>query len=137
MKEWNELLDAYSYDMEMAVANYEMMGYMLDKRKVVADFARLGERGWYIYGGGYIGIQLYQAIADNITIVSVVDKSGNLLIDIPEIPVISLDKLEIDYSGQAIVITSGKFYHQIYDDLVKFVPKDNIFYLGEIIGGLL
>ena len=41
MDEWNELLDAYAYEMEIASAGYEMMGRMLDHRAVTVSYTHL------------------------------------------------------------------------------------------------
>lgn len=137
MDEWNELLDAYAYEMEIASAGYEMMGRMLDRRAVVSWLKERDLDHIYIYGGGYLGVQLYQNVHEDIHILSVVDKSAGLLVNLPEIPVIGLEEFESQYKDQTVIVTPVKFYSQIQDYLSRFVRDDRVICLGELLGGII
>ena len=137
MDEWNELLDANAYEMEIASAGYEMMGRMLDHRAVISRLKENELTEFYIYGGGYLGIQLYQAVYNEINVISIVDKNAGLVIDLPNIPVLGLEEFENQYAGQHVVITPAKFYIPIKKYLSRFVPEERILCLGELIGGVL
>ena len=91
----------------------------------------------YIYGGRYLGIQLYNAINLFVNISGVVDKSGKLLLEISDIPIIDLNEFRSQYRQQRVIITPIKHYKSIYKELSEFVPKDKILYLGEFLGGIL
>lgn len=137
MRELEELLDIYASELDLYLSSYEMMGRMLDKEYLKGRIELLGLSEMYIYGGGYLGIQLYNAVNQFVDVLSIVDKSGRLLIEIPNIPVISLNELESVYCQQKVIITPMKHYKSIYTELSGFVPKDQMFYLGELLGGIL
>ena len=131
------LFDIYANEMEIASACYEMMGRLLDKKYVKerVEIAQLSDV--YIYGGGYLGIQLYNSISQFTNVIDVVDRKGKLILDICDIPVISLEKFKCVYEGQMVVITPVKFYKSIYEELAKFIPEKKIIYLSELLGGIL
>ncbi len=137
MEKIDELLDAYAYEMETVSSGYEMMGRMLDRKYVESRLKLAGLSDMYIYGGGYLGIQLYYAISRSVNVFGVVDKSGRLLLDVPDIPVVSLEKFAEIYEGQNVIITPVKFYQSIFRELSEFVPEGKLMYLGEFLGGRL
>lgn len=135
MEEFQELLDWYMRESDIMSASYEMMGMMLNSEKVTNSLRKRNISELYIYGGGYLGIQFFKAIRDNVSVISVVDKSGGLMIDMSEqIPVISLETFENQYQGQTVVITPVKHYHAISNDLQRLVRQDQMLYLGELLG---
>lgn len=137
MEAWEELLEAYSNEVDILAASYEMMGIMLNSRAVVSRFQERGISELYIYGGGFLGIQLFRAIHGDLNVISVVDKSGGLMTDVPEtIPVIDLIRFEKEYGGQTVVITPAKHFYAIEKDLQRFVEKEQLIYLGELLGGV-
>lgn len=137
MEAWEELLEAYSNEVDILAASYEMMGMMLNSQAVVS---RLQERGifeLYIYGGGFLGIQLFRAIYEDLNVISVVDKSGGLMTDVPlAIPVMDLTGFEREYAGETVVVTPAKHFYAIEKDLQRFVEKERLIYLGELLGGV-
>lgn len=138
VEHWEEILECYSNELDIMTASFQMMGALLNQKAVVSKFREKGVTKFYIYGGAYLGIQLYQAVSSELDVVSIVDKSGGLLIDVPqEIPVIRLDQMEQEYAGQAVIITLPQYYCQIRRDLEAFIPSKNIFYLGELLGGIV
>ena len=137
MNEVDKLLDIYAHELDIFSSSYEMMGQMLNREYVKNRIEMFGLSDVYIYGGGYLGIQLYNALKQFVNILSVVDKNGKLLIDIPDIPVISLNEFRSVYEQQRVIISPIKHYKSIYTELIEFVPKDKIIYLGEFIGGML
>lgn len=137
MGELDELLDAYIYASEIFASSYDMMGKMLDRRFIKSRVEKAGLSEVYIYGGGYLGIQLYHAVTPFVHILSVVDKSGKLLVEVPEIPVIGLDIFQSAYTQQKVIITPVRHYKSIYAELSEFVPEDRLLYLGEFLGGRL
>lgn len=137
MENIGELLDVYASEMEIASAGYEMMGRMLDRKYLESRLKMAGISNMFIYGGGYLGIQLYYAINQSANVLGVVDKSGKLLLDIPDIPVISMEGFSEIYKGQDVIITPIKFYQSIFESLSDFVPEGRMMYLGEFLGGRL
>lgn len=137
MEELEYLLNEYAYESEIFSASYELMGQMLDRKLVKKRIEMLKLSDIYIYGGGYLGIQLYNAINKLVNVLSVVDKNGKLLLEISDISVIDLDEFRSMYRQQSVIITPIKHYKLIYLELSKFVPKDKMIYLGEFLGGIL
>lgn len=132
-----KILDAYARELEIATYSYDMMGKMLDKEFVKSRIDLLGVTEFYIYGGGYLGIQLYQAVENMAGVPAIVDKSGGLLLNIPGVPVLNVERLKQVYKGQKVIITPVKFYREIYGELSSFVLTDQIIFLGELMGGIL
>ena len=134
--EMEQLLDAYEYEMEIALNNYNMMGQMLDVAYVQSRLRFWEINELYIYGGGYTGIQLYNAAKEFANVQAIVDKTGALLVNIPDIPVINMEEFRSQYQNQKVIITPNKFYQEIQNDISSFVPQEKMIYLGEFLGGL-
>ena len=137
MKQLDELLSIYSREIEILNEGnecYEMMGKLLDKKCIKKNVEYLKLSEVYIYGGGYLGIQLYYAIKEWIRIISVVDRQGAMMFDIPEITVIDMDKFKKTYQGQSVIVTPIKHYREIIHSLEGFVPTEKMIFLSEIVG---
>lgn len=126
----DELINLYANEVDVLSACYEMMGRLLDERQLDSQIKKFEISELYIYGGGYLGIQFFRAVKDIVHVISVVDKSGKLLIDGLNIPVINFDAFQCEYQNQIVVITSIKHYAEIYNELRNFVPDDKILFLG-------
>lgn len=133
----DELLDAYAEDLSIAECSYEMMGQLLDQDYLKERLKSLDTNELYIYGGGYLGIQFYRACEKLVKILSIVDKQGGLRLNIADIPVIDLEGLKKSYKGENIIITPIRYYREIQQNLLSFVPKTKILFLGEFLGGIL
>ena len=121
-----ELLDLYAQGFDLFSLSYEMMGKMLDKESLKKRLKAMHISDVYIYGGGYLGIQLYNAINDFINVLNVVDKSGKLLIDMPDITVINLEQFKSVYRQEKVIITPIKHYKSINMELSEFIPRDKM-----------
>ena len=132
-----KLLEQYVRDYDIAWYSYWMMGRLLDRKLVKRRGELCGLESLYIYGGGFLGIQLHNALDGMADIKAVVDKNGSLSVDAENIRVISLDNLKKEYSGQKIIITPVKYYQAIWNDLSKFADKNNLLYLGEFLEGIV
>lgn len=132
-----ELLDAYDNELSVALSSFEMMGRLLNVDYVKERVELLGTSEFYIYGGGYLGIQLYHITNKLVKVLAIVDKKGKLSVDIPEIPVIDTKIFKKSYRGQKVIVASIKFYCEIKKELSDFVPQSQIIYLGEFLGGIL
>lgn len=132
-----ELLDAYVVNMELSFCRFELMGKMLDINFINRKIKQLNIPELYIYGGGYLGIQCYLSISHLIRVPALIDKSGKLIIERRDIPVITFQKFQEVYNNQKIIITPIVFYSEIRDNLLSFVPEKNILFLGEFLGGNL
>lgn len=130
----DELIDDYGYHKEIYYKSYQMMGRLLDKEFIKREIIKQNFSDVYIYGGGYLGLQLYQTMGTFVNILSIVDKSGKLLIDIKDIPVIDISVLRNQYKKQPIIVTPIKFYREIYHELINFVPRDKIIFLEQFGG---
>ena len=132
-----KLLEQYVRDYDIAWYSYWMMGRLLDRKLVKRRVELCGLESLYIYGWGFLGIQLHNALDGMADIKAVVDKNGSLSVDAENIRVISLDNLKKEYSGQKIIITPVKYYQAIWNDLSKFADKNNLLYLGEFLEGIV
>lgn len=133
----NELLDTYAEELAIAECSYEIMGKLLDRDYLKKRLDSLNTPELYIYGGGYLGIQLYRACEKLIKVLSIVDKGGSLRLNIPDILVIDLERLKEAYKDEYMIITPVRYYQEIQQDLLSFVPKNNLLFLGEFLGGIL
>lgn len=133
----DELLDAYAEELAVAECSFELMGRLLDRDCLKKRLASLKMNELYVYGGGYLGIQLYRACEKLIKIISIVDKQGGLRLNIADIPVIDVDGLKEAYKGEYVIVTPVRYYQEIQQDLLSFVPQTKILFLGEFLGGIL
>ncbi|EOS36634.1 hypothetical protein C804_00513 [Lachnospiraceae bacterium A4] len=135
MESKDELIDVYGYQTEVYTKSYNMMGRLLDNNFVKREVKRREWSDIYIYGGGYLGIQLYRVISPLVNVLSLVDKKGKLLINnINDIPVMDMSTLRGLYENQPVVITPLRFYREIYHDLKEFVAEDKIIFLEDFGG---
>lgn len=132
-----ELLDAYAEELAIAECNFELMGKLLNHDCLKKRLDSLNAHELYVYGGGYLGIQFYRTCEKLIKILAIVDKQGCLRFNIEDIPVIDLEKLKGLYKDETIIITPIRYYREIKNDLLLFVPENKIFFLGEFLGGIL
>lgn len=130
-----ELLEIYLDELDITNACYEMMGRLLDREHVASRVKQMNLKNVYIYGGGYMGIQLYRAVNDLVHVISIVDQSGGLKFHLPEIPVMNLDEFKHVYDNERIIVTPIQYYQQIYRNLSEFIPDESILFLGELLEG--
>lgn len=126
-----ELIDLYAEEVDILAACYERMGNLLDRKRIRNRAEELKLRELYIYGGGYLGIQFYYTVKDFIDVISIVDKSGKLLVEVPNVDVIDFNTFQENYLGQQVVITPIKHYKEIYHELISFIPEDKILFLED------
>lgn len=129
------LLEAYMEELDTITECYEMMGKLLNSNQIMNRVKKLGITDMYIYGGGYLGIQLYRAVEKIVNVISIVDKSGGLIIHLADIPVMDMNVFKESYDNNLVVITPIKHYRAIYRELCEFVPAEKIMFLGEFQGG--
>lgn len=134
MEEKDELIDYYGYTAELFNKCYKMMGRLLNKSfvKRAVELRKMSEI--YIYGGGYLGIQLYHAISPYVSVLSIVDKNGRLTIEAEDIPVISTETFRRSYKDELVIITPIQFYREIYNEIKDFVLDENILFVEELGG---
>ncbi len=126
-----ELIDLYAEEVDVLAACYERMGNLLDRKRIKNRVEELKLKELYIYGGGYLGIQFYYAVKDFIKVISIIDKSGQLLVEVPNVDVIDLNTFQKNYRGQQIVITPIKHYREIYNELISYIPENKIMFLED------
>ena len=135
MESKDELIDVYGYQTEVYTKSYNMMGRLLDNNFEKREVKRREWSDIYIYGGGYLGIQLYRVISPLVNVLSLVDKKGKLLINnINDIPVMDMSTFRGLYENQPVVVTPLRFYREIYHDLKEFVAEDKIIFLEDFGG---
>ena len=135
MESKDELIDVYGYQTEVYTKSYNMMGRLLDNNFVKREVKRREWSDIYIYGRGYLGIQLYRVISPLVNVLSLVDKKGKLLINnINDIPVMDMSTLRGLCENQPVDITPLRFYREIYHDLKEFVAEDKIIFLEDFGG---
>ena len=89
----------------------------------------------YIYGGTYMGIQLYRIGVKSLNVLGIVDKYGKVLGN-DNIQIIMLDELSKIYKDEKIVVTPIRFFEEISKELEIFVAKKNIIGIGELLLGI-
>ncbi len=132
-----ELLDAYAEELSIASIGFEMMGKLLNVKYIKERIKLLNITEMYIYGGGYLGIQLYYATSKLVYVPAVIDRENELSIKTLDIPVMGIEELKRIYKEEKIIIASLKFYREIQKDLSNFVPQNQIMFLGEFLGGIV
>lgn len=132
-----ELIDRYAEDYRIESFSYKMMGKLLEIEKVKKRLKTYGIHELYIYGGGYLGVQLFNAVNAFADVKAVVDKSGSLSVDVPGIRSISIKDLEKQYTNEKIIITPVRYYATVRQDLIRFIDGENILYLGEFLEGVI
>lgn len=130
----DDLIDIYGYQMEIFSKSYNMMGWLLDENFVKKAVEKKRLSDVYIYGGAYLGIQLYRALGMFVNIVSVVDKSGKLMIPMKDIPVMDMSTFREQYNDETVIVTPLKYYNEIYYEIKEFVEDDKIIFLEEFGG---
>jgi len=132
-----ELFDIYVQGYECSQFSYSVMGKLLDE-ELVNNIVKKHELGdIYIYGGGYLGIQLYNALKDIINVKGIIDKNGKLAVKRDGIVVYSIDELKEIYSGERVIITPIKYYVDIKRDLSEIVKLDKVMFIGELFGEVM
>lgn len=129
------LLESYMEEADIITKCYDMMGRLLDLKQIEKRMKELGIKSMYIYGGGYLGIQLYHAVERTVKVISIVDKNGRLMIDVPDVPVMDMDLFKQNYRGQIVIVTPIKYFKDICAELYKIVPKEKILLLHELLEG--
>lgn len=127
----DELIDYYGYMAELFSKSYGMMGQLLDRNFVKLEVEKRQLSNLYIYGGGYLGIQLYHAIIPYVNVLAVVDKSGKLKIHMEDMPIINMDNFEKSYQGEPVIITPIQYYKEIHRELQSIVAEDKMIFLVE------
>lgn len=130
----DELIDNYGYKAEVFSKCYEMMGRLLDSEFVKKEVEIRKMSDIYIYGGGYLGIQLYRAVTPFVNVISVVDKTGKLKIKVDDIPVIDLNAFCRCYKDESVIVTPIQYYREVHYKLQEFVPENKIIFLEEFGG---
>lgn len=131
---YDELLKDYKEKAEIYEHQYELMGRLLDYNGIIKRFKKKGIFSIYIYGGGFLGIQLFKTIRDSdIRICGIIDKFGKLKFDVLNVAVYSMTDFESYYDDEYIIITPVQFYKEIYEDLVNRVDKEKILFLSEFL----
>ncbi|MCI9399465.1 MAG: hypothetical protein HFJ07_06565 [Lachnospiraceae bacterium] len=130
----DDLIDIYGEQSEIFSKSYFMMGRLLDKNFIKKEIQKRELSDIYIYGGGYLGIQLYRAIIPYVNVLSVVDKKGKLMIEMEDIPIMDMVNFRTYYKDQEVIVTPLKFYREIYYELKTFITEEKIIFLEEFGG---
>ena len=71
------ILDYYAQAYRLEMFSYRMMGKLLETDNVHNRLKKNNITELYIYGGGYLGVQLYNVVKPYVDVKAIVDKSGN------------------------------------------------------------
>lgn len=129
------ILEEYSKSYSVATLSYEIMGLMLDENYVNERLRKFDISNMYIYGGTYMGIQLYRIGMKSLSVLGIIDKYGKVLGN-DNIQIIMLDELNNVYKGEKIVVTPIRFFEEISKELEMFVDKKNIIGIGDLLLGM-
>lgn len=127
-----DIFDAHVRKEELLQIKFELMGQLL-RRDIVKRIVDMYKwQSLYIYGGGYLGIQAYDAFHHFINVAGVIDQKGELLVSRDDIQVFlpqDLAKMEDDLP---IIITPLEYARDIRNNLLKYGSEERIFYLNEL-----
>lgn len=137
VEELEKLIDCYAEDYRIESFSYKMMGKLLETEDVKRRLKAYGIQELYIYGGGYLGVQLYHAVREFADVKAIVDKSGGISVDVKGIHAMSVEELEGSYQNETVIITPVRYYTAIKKDLMRFIDEKNILYLGEFLEGVI
>ncbi|MCI9141175.1 MAG: hypothetical protein HFH87_00965 [Lachnospiraceae bacterium] len=129
-----QILEEYSINYSIAAMSYEIMGIMIDARYVEERLREFNISSMYIYGGTYMGVQLYKIGKKVSNVCGIVDKYGKIVGN-EKISLMMLDELSRVYKGEKIVVTSIRFFKEICSELEMFVDRENIIGIGELLLG--
>lgn len=133
----DEIIDIYADKYYLCRTNYMMMGELLRHDIIDKIVGTCQGSPIYIYGGGYLGIQLLRAIEDKLIVKAVVDQAGECLQKV-NVRVIRPDQLnEKETRNCKVIITPIHVYDLIKKKLESFFREEDIWALCEIIGGEL
>lgn len=132
----DELFELYVRDYRIEELSYKWMGKLLERERIKKRIDYYDIHELYIYGGGYLGVQLYNAVCDMVNVIGVVDKKGILSVDVNGIHTISLNDMRNEYNGEKVIITPVKYYENIKNDLKEFVDEGSILFLGDFLEGI-
>lgn len=129
-----KILDEYVFNYRVASESYRMMGKMLDEVFVLERLKLYNISDVYIYGGTYLATQLYRVIHSKVNVKGIIDKNKHA-VKIND-TIYTLEDIKKIYLNEKIIVTPLRYYKEIYADLMQFVPKENIIFLGELLEGL-
>lgn len=134
----DELIERYAEEKQILRFSYEMMKKLMDKKYISGRIKLFNIDELYIYGGGFLGLQLYYYAKDMFNVKAIVDINGKSVVNNEDIKnVITPDRLKEIYKNEKVIITPIQYYKQIFSDLSAFIPKENILNLGEFIEGMV
>lgn len=131
-KTQRDIFDSYVRRKELFQIKFELMGQLLRRDTVKRIVDTYAWQSIYIYGGGYLGIQAYDAFCHFIDVAGVIDRTGELLVPRDDIDVFlpqDLAKMEDDLP---IIITPLEYARDIRNDLLKYRSEERIYYLNEL-----
>lgn len=134
MESLEKLLDYYTTQMEKEQYLHSMSVKMIDPDYMRQKTEALNGADVYIYGGGYLGVQLFKSVDGLLNVVSIVDKSGKLKWNIPDIPVMDIEAFRSCYEDEYVIITPINFYREIWTELSKFISENRLLPLSELLG---
>lgn len=132
-REEAEIFELYAERAYINMHSYNLMGKMLDIQFIKEKIKRYNMKKVIIYGGGYLGIQLYQALINSLNDCIIVDKEKKLVINNLDIKVKGIEFLENEYTGQYVIVTPLRYYQEIERELQSIIPKEKIMFLGEFL----
>lgn len=130
-----QILEEYSIGYSVEAMSYEIMGKMLDEEFIEERLRKFEITNLYVYGGTYMGIQLYRIGIKYLNVLGIVDKYGKTLGN-DKTAVMMLKELKEKYKDEKIVVTPIRFFREICGELEVFVDKKNIIGIGELVLGL-
>lgn len=132
-----KIFEYYVEEKDIASFSYTMMGKLLETSNIKKRVKLWNIREMYIYGGGYLGIQLYNAVKDIVNVMAVVDKSGGISVEVNNVYSISFDDFIKVYKNEIVIITPVKYCKEIKKDLSEYVKNEKILFLGEFLEGVI
>lgn len=130
-----QILDTYVAESNIWEMSYKVLWGLMDEKYVAERLELYKISEAYLYASTYMAVQLYRIGKGHMSVKGVVDTAGNAVSD-DITDVLTLDELKDKYNGETIIITSIRRYMEIKTELEKFVDREKIIYICELMFGI-
>ena len=138
-----DIIDAYAQSFVVKDLSYSLMSMMLDHDYLHRHMMDFGICRLYIFGGGPLGVQLYENTKDEFDVCGFIEEDGALYRNacygwgyrIPNMKVFSLDEFRRAYNSEHIVLSNLTNLEKDKKTIEEYVEESKIIYINELVYG--